>query len=103
MATPRGVSWKMDARPWLLEFQPISGLHPDGYLSKSISYIKSYPDGYSKIIYNESYPDGYPSGSVLKDGGSPTMTAQWISGPCPDGYVSKSITYITLMATENSL
>jgi len=37
-----------------------------------------------EIVYNGSYPNGYPSTSLLKDGGSPTMTAwspQPISGP----------------------
>jgi len=42
--------------------QSTPGPHPDGYLSESTAY-------------KGSYLDGYPSGSFLKDGGSPTMTA----------------------------
>ena len=39
-------TWKMEAHPqWLLGAQPILGLRPDGYLSKSLTYMRSYPDG----------------------------------------------------------
>ena len=84
--------------------RPILGLHPDGYPSESTAYIASYPDvtlGESperwRLAHNDcsmsayigSSPDGHPSqqpilgptlrlpsGSLLKDGGSPTMTAR---------------------------
>jgi len=43
-----------------------------------------------------SYPDGYLSGSLLKDGDSPTMTAQCqpISGLQPDCHPSESMANI---------
>jgi len=47
---------------------------PDGYLSESTTYIGSYPGSYSGTTYIGSYPDGY-SGNLLKDRGSPTVTA----------------------------
>ena len=47
-------------------------------MSKSTAYIGSYPDGYSVTSYSGSYPNGYPSGSLMKVGGSPIITA-WSS------------------------
>ena len=42
------------------------------------TYIGSYPDGYSGKLtsYSGSYLNGYPLESLLKDKGSPTMTAR---------------------------
>jgi len=55
--------------------QPISGPRPDDYLCKLTVYIGSYPDGYLGTTYSGFYPDDYPSGSLLKDGDSLTITA----------------------------
>ena len=49
------------------------------------TYIGSYPDGYSRTTYSGSYPNDHSSGSLLKDRGSLTMTAQSLAyiGPSP--------------------
>ena len=59
------------------------GFSPDSHPSESTTYIGSHLDG-------------YPSGSPLKDGDSPTMTArcQPISGLHLDGHLSESTAYI---------
>jgi len=76
--------------------QPISGPRLDGHSSELTAISGPILMAIRGTTYIGSYPDDYPSGSLLKDGGSPTMTAQSsaYSGPRPDGYSSESTTYI---------
>jgi len=46
--------------------------------ARSSAYNGSSPYGYmsESITYSSSYPDGYPSWNLLKDGGSFTMATR---------------------------
>ena len=65
--------------------------------ARSSAFIGFYGYPSQSTAYIRSYLDGYLSGSLLKDGGSPTMTA-WSSA---HSYPSESTAYIgpTLTAT----
>jgi len=58
-----------------------------------VTYLEGHPS--KSTAYIGFHPDGDPSGSFLKDGGSPTLTAELAyNGSYPDSHPSKSTAYL---------